>query len=101
MSKLASIFWILLGSAALSGVSAVELELSADSDVVGETQVIEAQYEDTFIKLARRYNLGWAIPGRIARSALEERAWTLAAVLLALLPVVGFVLALRAAILRA
>lgn len=59
MSKLASIFWILLGSAALSGVSAVELELSADSDVVGEARVIEAQYEDTFIKLARRYNVGW------------------------------------------
>ena len=60
MSKPVSIFWALLGTVVLSSVaSAIELELSPDSDVVGETQVIEAQYEDTFIKLARRYNLGW------------------------------------------
>ena len=60
MSKPVSIFWALLGSVVLSSAaSAIELELSPDSDVVGEIQVIEAQYEDTFIKLARRYNLGW------------------------------------------
>ncbi len=59
MGRPASIFWGFLGSTLLSGASAIELELSADSDVVGEIQVINAQHEDTFIKLARRYNLGY------------------------------------------
>ena len=59
MGRPASIFWGFLGATLLSGASAIELELSADSDVVGEIQVINAQHEDTFIKLARRYNLGY------------------------------------------
>ena len=59
MGRPASTFWVLLGSTILSGASAIELELSADSDVIGEIQVINAQHEDTFIKLARRYNLGY------------------------------------------
>lgn len=33
--------------------------LSADSDVVGEVQVIRARYEDTFIDIARAYDLGF------------------------------------------
>ncbi len=36
-----------------------EYELAPGSDVVGETRVIEAQYEDTFVGLAREYNLGY------------------------------------------
>ena len=59
MGRPASTFWVLLGSTILSGASAIEFELSADSDVIGEIQVINAQHEDTFIKLARRYNLGY------------------------------------------
>ncbi len=39
--------------------------------------------------------LGWLIRGGVARHALVERAWTIAAVVLSLLPVVGLVLALR------
>jgi L,D-transpeptidase ErfK/SrfK len=36
-----------------------EYELTADSEVVGEIQLISAVYEDTFIRLARRYNVGY------------------------------------------
>ena len=42
-----------------SGAGALELALSPDSGIVGETRVIAAEYEDTFVKLARRYNLGF------------------------------------------
>lgn len=38
---------------------ALEFSLSADSHVVGEHQVIVATYEDTFVKLARAYDLGF------------------------------------------
>ena len=59
MGKPARILSLFLGLTALSGAAAVELELSADSDVVGETRVIAAKYEDTFVKLAREHNLGF------------------------------------------
>lgn len=59
MDKSARILSILLGLAVLNGASAMELELSKDSDVVGQARVIVAEYEDTFIKLARQYNLGF------------------------------------------
>ena len=59
MGKSARILSILLGLAVLNGASAIELELSKDSDVVGQARVIVAEYEDTFIKLARQYNLGF------------------------------------------
>ena len=41
------------------GAGALELSLYADSNVVGATRVITAKYEDTFVKLARQYNLGF------------------------------------------
>ena len=47
----------LLGGAA--GAGAAEYALSGDVDVVGEVRVIEARHEDTFVRLARRYNLGY------------------------------------------
>ena len=59
MDKFVRILSIFLGLAVLNGVSAVELVLSKDSDVVGQTRVVVAEYEDTFIKLARQYNLGF------------------------------------------
>ena len=34
-------------------------ELRKDSDVVGEVQVIRARYEDTFVDIARAYDLGF------------------------------------------
>lgn len=34
-------------------------EIGPDSDVVGEVQVIRARYEDTFIDIARAYDLGY------------------------------------------
>ena len=42
-----------------AGVSALELSINPGSNVVGEVQVITAKYEDTFVRLARRYNLGF------------------------------------------
>ncbi len=39
--------------------SGAEYALSADSDVIGEVQVIEAAHEDTFVRLARRYDVGY------------------------------------------
>lgn len=42
-----------------SGAGALDLWLDADSNVVGETRVISAKYEDTFVKLAREHNLGF------------------------------------------
>ena len=57
MSK--SVGLLLLMLAPIGGVGAVELALSADSAVVGETRVITAKYEDTFVKLAREHNLGF------------------------------------------
>ena len=59
MVKVAGILGIVLGLSALGQSSAAELELFADSDVVGKSQSILAEYEDTFIKLARQYNLGY------------------------------------------
>lgn len=38
---------------------ATELELSADSQLVGEPTSITAKYEDTFVSLARTYDLGF------------------------------------------
>lgn len=42
-----------------AGSGALELSIHPGSSVVGTTQVITAKYEDTFVKLARRYNLGF------------------------------------------
>ncbi len=50
---------LLLVLVPFSGAGALELALSPDSGVVGETRVITAEYEDTFVKFARRYNLGF------------------------------------------
>jgi L,D-transpeptidase ErfK/SrfK len=41
------------------GLSATEFMISEGTDVIGEVQVIRAEYEDTFVKLARRYNVGY------------------------------------------
>lgn len=59
MVKLVGILGFFWGLSALGQLSAAELELFADSDVVGKSQIILAEYEDTFIKLARQYNLGY------------------------------------------
>jgi L,D-transpeptidase ErfK/SrfK len=40
-------------------VQALEFPLSPDTEVVGEVQVIAAAYEDTFVRLARRYDVGY------------------------------------------
>ncbi len=42
-----------------AGAGAGEYALSGDSDVVGQIQVIQARYEDTFVQLARRHNIGY------------------------------------------
>ena len=56
MRKTTSLLLVLFPFA---GSGALELSLDADSNVVGTTQVISAKYEDTFVKLARRHNLGF------------------------------------------
>ncbi|MCH2668860.1 MAG: L,D-transpeptidase family protein [Gammaproteobacteria bacterium] len=59
MFNLINILSVIFLLSASGSLSAAELKLYADSDVVGEPQIIHAEYEDTFIKLARRYNLGY------------------------------------------
>lgn len=59
MGKPVRILLSFLGLTALSGASALELELSAQSEVVGTTRVVAARYEDTFVKLAREHDLGF------------------------------------------
>lgn len=53
---------LILVSVALSLLSTVavssEYALSPDSDIVGEIQVIRAAHEDTFVRLARQFNVG-------------------------------------------
>ena len=48
---------LLLGFACAS--PAAEYWVSADNDVVGETETISARYEDTFVALSSRYNVGY------------------------------------------
>ena len=41
------------------GASAAEYWLSDQSEIVGQVQVIKARYEDTFVALARKYDVGY------------------------------------------
>ena len=50
---------LLLVLVPFAGLGALELSIDPGSSVVGTTQVIAAKYEDTFVKLARQYNLGF------------------------------------------
>jgi L,D-transpeptidase ErfK/SrfK len=50
-------FSLLVSLAGAAG--AREYALSPDSDVVGEIQVIQTVYEDTFVDLARRFDVGY------------------------------------------
>ncbi len=57
MMRLAALAFLL---AAFGGVaSASEYWASENSDVIGEVQVIKARYEDTFVALARQYDVGF------------------------------------------
>ena len=56
MSRL---FTTLVILAAADGALALELPLSADSHLVGEDTVVVATYDDTFVKIARAYDLGF------------------------------------------
>jgi len=53
------LFATLLILAATGRAFSLELPLSADSHVVGEETVLVATYEDTFVKIARAYDLGF------------------------------------------
>ena len=46
-------------AASVTAATAAELPLSADSQVVGENATIVAEHRDTFVALARRYDLGF------------------------------------------
>lgn len=50
---------LLLMLVPFAGPGALELSIHPGSSVVGTTQIIAAEHEDTFVKLARRYNLGF------------------------------------------
>lgn len=49
-----------------------EYRIEPGSDIVGEVQVVTATYEDTFIKLARRFNVG---PEELERANPGVDAW--------------------------
>jgi L,D-transpeptidase ErfK/SrfK len=57
---------------AAGAVNAQEYRIEPGSDVVGEIQVIKAAHEDTFIDLARRYNVG---PEELKRANPDVDAW--------------------------
>lgn len=50
---------LLIGLAICAGAMATELPLRADSQVVGENATIVTEHRDTFVALARRYDLGF------------------------------------------
>jgi L,D-transpeptidase ErfK/SrfK len=60
MIKRMTVFFALL-IAVLPGLSlfAAEFTISADTEVIGEIQRVRAVYEDTFVILARRHNVGY------------------------------------------
>jgi L,D-transpeptidase ErfK/SrfK len=60
--KLSCAFRLALAAAGLSmaaSAGAAEYPLTAGIDVIGEVQIISARYEDTFVDLARTYNVGY------------------------------------------
>jgi L,D-transpeptidase ErfK/SrfK len=57
MMRIATALLALFG--ALACARAAEYPVAPDSDLVGQVQVIEARYEDTFVKLAREYDVGY------------------------------------------
>jgi L,D-transpeptidase ErfK/SrfK len=56
----------------VQAAGAREYALDPGSDIIGEVQVIEAVYEDTFFILARRYNVG---PEELKRANPGVDAW--------------------------
>lgn len=50
---------VIIAAAAAPRAAALEFPLLPGFDVVGEVQEIEAAYEDTFVRLARRYDVGY------------------------------------------
>jgi len=55
-----------------AGAEALELVLSEDSDVVGQLWVIQTRDEDTFVKLARTYDIGFE---ELRRANPDVDAW--------------------------
>ena len=57
MIRGASILFLLCGY--VSAAPAAEYWVVGDNEVVGETKVISARYEDTFVALSNQYNVGY------------------------------------------
>ena len=52
--------WLVVTGNALPGTAAaLEFALTPGTEVVGEIQIIEAAHEDTFVRLAREYDVGY------------------------------------------
>lgn len=49
----------LLGVVAAPPAGALEFVLTPETEVVGEVQIVEASHEDTFVRLAQRFNVGY------------------------------------------
>jgi len=47
------------GAGVFSSAQALEFPLFGDTEVVGEIQLIKAAHEDTFVRLAQRYDVGY------------------------------------------
>jgi L,D-transpeptidase ErfK/SrfK len=52
-------YWALPGLLAAATAQAAEFWIADGAEVFGEVQVIEARFEDTFVSLARTYNVGY------------------------------------------
>jgi L,D-transpeptidase ErfK/SrfK len=49
---------IILFALAAGGAAAREYQLTPGSDLIGEVEIVVAVYEDTFVDLMRRYDVG-------------------------------------------
>jgi L,D-transpeptidase ErfK/SrfK len=59
MSRMRRSLWLLPLALAANAASAAEFWIQPDDEVFGEVQEISARYEDTFVSLARQYNVGY------------------------------------------
>ena len=58
MIKATTVIWV-SALVLLTEVHAAEFPLPENGDLVGEVQIVEARHEDTFVALARRYDVGF------------------------------------------
>lgn len=79
-----ALVWLILCAASRAALAA-EYLIAADTDLIGETKIVAARHEDTFVRLAREHNVGYEalrranpgidawLPGEGARIVIPSR----------------------------